>query len=154
MLTYLKEITFAWVITINFCFSDQFILALFLAILGYHNYISKLKHQYVKKIFKINQTNINSHFSYREDMRNSFNFLLIALISMDSCFLFLCLLEGVRKIGYASNIQVLLFPHLLYPLISIVFTASIYMTVAIAIERYIAVHYPIDYSQVSQIKVY
>jgi len=83
----------------------------------------------------------------KEDMRNSFNFLLIALISMDSCFLFLCLLEGVRKIGYASNIQVLLFPHLLYPLISIVFTASIYMTVAIAIERYIAVHYPIDYSQ-------
>ena len=93
-------------------------------------------------------------FSCREDMRNSFNFLLIALISMDSCFLFLCLFEGVRKIGYASNIQVLLFPHLLYPLTSIVFTASIYMTVAIAIERYIAVHYPIDYSQVSYIKVY
>jgi len=84
----------------------------------------------------------------KEDMRNSFNFLLIALISMDSCFLFLCLLEGVRKeASYVSNIQVLLFPHLLYPLISIVFTASIYMTVAIAIERYIAVHYPIDYSQ-------
>ena len=94
-------------------------------------------------------------FSCREDMRNSFNFLLIALISMDSCFLFLCLLEGVRKeSSYVTNIQVLLFPHLLYPLISIVFTASIYMTVAIAIERYIAVHYPIDYSQVSYIKVY
>ena len=94
-------------------------------------------------------------FSCREDMRNSFNFLLIALISMDSCFLFLCLLEGVRKErSYVTNIHVLLFPHLLYPLISIVFTASIYMTVAIAIERYIAVHYPIDYSQVSYIKVY
>ena len=131
------------------------IIALFSAILGLHDYISKLKHPYVKKIFKTNQTNINSHFSYREDMRNSFNFLLIALISMDSCFLFLCLLEGVRKeASYVSNIQVLLFPHLLYPLISIVFTASIYMTVAIAIERYIAVHYPIDYSQVSHSKVY
>merc|ERR1712223_2291972 len=47
----------------------------------------------------------------------------------------------------ASELHVLMFPHFLYPLLQIAVTASIYMTVAIATERYIAVHYPIDYSQ-------
>ena len=82
-------------------------------------------------------------------MRNSFNFLLIALICMDSCFLFGAILDGFRKINMASELHVLMFPHFLYPLLQIAVTASIYMTVAIATERYIAVHYPIDYSQVS-----
>ena len=42
------------------------------------------------------------------------------------------------------------FPYFLYPAISISMTASVFMTVGIALERYIAVHYPIDYSQVSE----
>ena len=32
----------------------------------------------------------------------------------------------------------------------IMMTASIFMTVAIAMERYVAVHYPIDYNQVNE----
>ena len=91
----------------------------------------------------------------REDMRNSFNFLLIALICMDSCFLVAMMCESFRKGFYlASDIHIFLFPYLLYPLLSIAVTGSIYMTVAIAFERYIAVHYPIDYSQVSQRTVF
>ena len=43
----------------------------------------------------------------------------------------------------------LLFPHLLYPGQMIVMTASVFMTVAIAMERYVAVHYPLDYNFVS-----
>ena len=82
-------------------------------------------------------------------MRNSFNFLLIALIVMDSCFLLGSIFESLRKNYLATHLHIILFPHLLYPLLSIAVTASIYMTVAIATERYIAVHYPIDYSQVS-----
>ena len=82
-------------------------------------------------------------------MRNSFNFLLIALICMDSCFLVMAICESFRK-GFAltSTLHLVMFPYFLYPLLSIAVTASIYMTVAIALERYIAVHYPIDYSQV------
>ena len=84
-------------------------------------------------------------------MRNSFNFLLIALICMDSCFLVMAICESFRK-GFAltSTLHLVMFPYFLYPLLSIAVTASIYMTVAIALERYIAVHYPIDYSQVSK----
>jgi hypothetical protein len=86
----------------------------------------------------------------REDMRNSFNFLLIALICMDSCYLVASILESFRRgFNLTTTVHILLFPYLFYPFISIAVTGSIFMTVAIAFERYIAVHYPIDYSQVS-----
>ena len=83
-------------------------------------------------------------------MRNSFNFLLIALICMDSCYLIGSILESFRKgLDMVSVVHVFMFPYFLYPLLSIAVTGSIFMTVAIAFERYIAVHYPIDYSQVN-----
>ena len=122
------------------------------------------------------------YWYFREDMRNSFNFLLIALICMDSCYLVGAILESFRKCFLlASDIHIQMFPYFLYPGINIagkfrlkrpttiktlyksemkiwklklnsniiVFTVtcSIIMTVGIALERYIAVHYPIDYSQ-------
>ncbi len=46
-----------------------------------------------------------------------------------------------------SDLHIVLFPYILYPFTQIAFTASIFMTVAIALERFIAVHYPINYSQ-------
>ena len=42
----------------------------------------------------------------------------------------------------------ILYPQLIYPLSGIALTASIYMIVAITLERYSAVHYPVDYRQV------
>ena len=42
-------------------------------------------------------------------------------------------------------------PQFIYPLSNISLTASIYMTVAISLERYCAAHYPMDYRQVSTI---
>ena len=48
----------------------------------------------------------------------------------------------------ATFIHIYLFPYLLYPCQMIMMSASIFMTVAIAMERYVAVHYPIDYNQV------
>ncbi len=43
--------------------------------------------------------------------------------------------------------HIILFPYLLYPFNQIAITASIFLTVAIALERFIAVHYPLNYSQ-------
>ena len=37
---------------------------------------------------------------------------------------------------------------MLYPGHMIAMTGSVFMTVAIAMERYVAVHYPLDYNQV------
>ena len=85
-------------------------------------------------------------------MRNSFNLLLIALSFFDSCYLLGAILESFRKsFDLATDVHMLLFPYLLFPGMIISMTASVFMTVAIAMERYVAVHYPLDYNQVSQV---
>ena len=43
--------------------------------------------------------------------------------------------------------DIVLFPYFLYPVNQVAISGSIFMTVAIAWERYVAVHYPIDYNQ-------
>lgn len=85
----------------------------------------------------------------RKEMRNSFNLLLVSLACFDSTYLFGSILESFRKIfDLASDMHIILFPHLLYPFNQVAISGSIFMTVAIAWERYIAVHYPLDYNQV------
>ena len=76
----------------------------------------------------------------RKEMINTFNILLVALTCFDSVFLFATILENFRDhniFNMATDMHLLLFPHLLYPLWSFTFTASIFMTVAIALERYV-----------------
>ena len=81
----------------------------------------------------------------RKSMRNSFNFLLIALAIYDSCYIFLDILQKRKELH--TSAYIILFPYLLYPLEMIAMTGSILLTVAIALERYTAVHYPISYRQ-------
>ena len=77
-------------------------------------------------------------------MRNAFNLLLISLLGFDSWFLFGCILENVRRnFDLASNLHTLLFPYFLYPTANVAMSGSIFMTVAISLERYFAVHHPI-----------
>ena len=84
----------------------------------------------------------------RKEMRNSFNLLLVSLAIFDSTYLFGSILESFRKnFDMASDWHIVLFPHLLYPFNQVAISGSIFMTVAIAWERYIAVHYPLDYNQ-------
>lgn len=84
-----------------------------------------------------------------KDMRNSFNLLLIALAFFDGCYNFGSILESFRKsFKMATTVHIILFPYFLYPFQMIAMTASIFMTVAIAMERFFAVHYPLDYNQV------
>ena len=84
---------------------------------------------------------------FRKEMRNSFNYLLISLLCFDSLYLFGALLENMRREFFGAilvtDLHVILFPYLLYPAMNVVMSASICMTAAIALERYIAVHYPI-----------
>jgi hypothetical protein len=85
-------------------------------------------------------------------MRNSFNLLLVTLAAFDAVYLACAVLESFRKVfGLASDVHVVLFPHLLYPLYQITMTGSIFMTVAVAGERFTAVQYPHDYNRVSSL---
>ena len=77
-------------------------------------------------------------------MRNSFNLLLIALICFDSWYLFGMILETFRRtFRIYTDAHTILFPYILFPAQFVAMSASIFMTVGIALERYIAVHYPI-----------
>lgn len=85
-----------------------------------------------------------------KSMRNSFNLLLIALATIDNTYLFISVVESCRRrFHLETDLHLLLFPYFLYPLHSMAMTGSILMTVAIALERYNAVHWPISYSQVN-----
>ena len=93
---------------------------------------------------------ISSLILASKEMRNAFNLLLIALAFFDSCYLFGSILESFRKsFNLVTRVHTFLFPYLLFPGQMIVMTASVFMTVAIAMERYVAVHYPLDYNFVS-----
>jgi hypothetical protein len=77
--------------------------------------------------------------------------MLIALALFDSGYLLGSILESFRKSFHLfSRVHMLLFPYFLYPGQTIMMSASIFMTVAIAMERYVAVHYPLDYNQVNK----
>ena len=84
----------------------------------------------------------NSLASYilisRKEMRNAFNMLLVTLACFDSLYLFGSILESFRKtevFDMATETHIVLFPYLLYPFTQFAFISSIFMTVAIALER-------------------
>lgn len=86
----------------------------------------------------------------RPSMRNSFNLLLVTLAFVDLTFLVLNVAESLR-VQFAVHVRLhfLLVPHFFYPMKFVALTASIFLTVAIALERFMAVHYPLDYNVVS-----
>ena len=82
----------------------------------------------------------------RQAMRNSFNMLLIALALVDATYLVGSILKSMReRFKVISYAHIVLVPTFLHPLQSIAMTASILLTVAIALERFVAVHYPMRY---------
>lgn len=86
---------------------------------------------------------------FDKDMRNSFNFMLIALSVCDSWYLLGSILESFRKsFNLMSKAHTYLFPHFLFPGQMIAMTSSVYLTMAISVERFAAVHYPLNYHQV------
>jgi len=94
----------------------------------------------------------------RKSFRSNFNNLLIALASFDLLFLVISFTEAIRNNfgdpdprgssrvgGLISMVHVLLFPHFIYPLANILLTCSVFMTVSISIERYLAIFRPLVY---------
>ena len=79
----------------------------------------------------------------QKSTKNIFNSLLICLFLFDSLILFIGLIWSFQTyFDISSNIQIILFPVLVHPLKNMSMTASIFMTVAIAHERYAAIKEP------------
>ena len=87
-----------------------------------------------------------------KDHKSLFYMSLTILTFFDSIFNITDVLESIRKIHYnrtscaemtfAHELHLHLWPQFLYPLRSVAMTCSIYMTVVLSIERYIAVSRP------------
>ena len=94
----------------------------------------------------------------QKSFKSNFNNLLIALAVLDLMFLLLSLVEANMAIfhehlGDSNHLLVILIfesynhllPYFLYPFRNIFFSASIFMTVSISIERYLAIYFPLVY---------
>ena len=79
-------------------------------------------------------------------LTNVFNRTLAILAVLDAIFNMCDILESVRMFhgGGCRSAHVYLFPYVLYPLQNITMVASIYATVVVAVERYLAVTRPIS----------
>ena len=85
--------------------------------------------------------------------KNLFNMTLTMLTIFDSFFNVTDILECIRnvfhdrsscsEISFIQTIHIYLWPQVLYPLRNIAMTSSIYMTIVLATERYLAVSRPI-----------
>ena len=80
-----------------------------------------------------------------KDMYNStFNRLLIVLVVSDNLYLTFAFFECLRTdIGVTNEFHTQMFVYALYPSHNIMLCVSIYLTVALSMERYFAVNKPI-----------
>ena len=82
----------------------------------------------------------------KESAQNLFNNLLITLFIADSVYLVLANMESFLNVLIASDyLYFMLFPNFIYPGRWMAMTMSIFITVAIAHERYVAVLNPIKH---------
>ena len=80
--------------------------------------------------------------------RNNFNQLAALLFLIDSIYLTFSVLTTLQiRLDLASYSLTMIFPKFTYPLWSISLTLSIFLTVGITHERYIAIKYPIIHRQ-------
>ena len=80
-----------------------------------------------------------------KSLRNSFNKLIATLAIFDLIYLMTMLLESLKKLGLQTDTHIIISPYFLYPLNSISLMCSIYMTIGITLERFMAVYHPLDY---------
>ena len=80
--------------------------------------------------------------------RNNFNQLASLLFLIDSIYLTFSVLTTLQiRLDLASYTLTMIFPKFTYPVWSISLTLSIFLTVGITHERYIAIKYPIIHRQ-------
>ena len=78
-------------------------------------------------------------------MRNNFfNRLLICLAIFDSLYLF-CEISEVFRLWHYTYFQQHVFAKFVYPIRSVFLCSSIYMTIALTLERYQAITSPVEY---------
>ena len=79
----------------------------------------------------------------QKSIKNVFNYLMIILMYVDSVYLFINITRyTLDHIIYSDRLYNQVFPHFLYPANNITMMASIWLTVALSHERYVAILRP------------
>lgn len=78
-------------------------------------------------------------------MSSIFNRLLVFLTIFDNVFILCCILEAFRKYIYPTEVHQIIFIYFLFQVQNIALTCSIYATVVLATERFMAVSKPVEY---------
>ena len=79
---------------------------------------------------------------------NNFNQLMVILFVLDSFYLLLSLITTIkRNFGFKNRTLTIIYPKFIYPISSISLTMSIFMTVGMAHERFVAIKHPITHRQ-------
>ena len=84
----------------------------------------------------------------RKELSSLFNQLLVVLVIYDLIYLLTMMMDSMTKLGIEPEIHALIAPYTFYPMNAISMMGSIYMTMAVGMERYIAVNYPMEYTLV------
>ena len=96
----------------------------------------------------LNLTAICAILLTRLSSRNNFNQLIAILFLLDTIYLVFSLLTTLQiRLGVDHRNLILIFPKFTYPVWNISLTLSIFLTVGVAHERYIAIKYPIIHRQ-------
>ena len=74
---------------------------------------------------------------FRKDMWNSFNALIVVLTIIDTllCIFLMTDYTFARAFELHTVIYTMLYPYFIYPMVNIMLSASIYLTVVLGIER-------------------
>ncbi|TRY78311.1 hypothetical protein TCAL_05014 [Tigriopus californicus] len=102
-------------------------------------------------LFGLFGNTLSINILWGKDMRNAFNCLLIVLAAVDSFLIVLAMFDYsfVRAFGLTFDLYTYMFPYFLYPATNVVLCMSIFMVVAIAFERFLAVCRPYEYRAMS-----
>ena len=76
---------------------------------------------------------------FRKDMWNSFNALIVVLTIIDTllCIFLMTDYTFARAFELHTVIYTMLYPYFIYPMVNIMLSASIYLTVVLGIERWV-----------------
>ena len=86
--------------------------------------------------------------TFKKDLYNLFNRLLLWLLWFDNCVLITWILSRLYiDFEIRTNFFIWMFPYFTFPFGSIAQSASTFMVVALAHERYLAVRNPVKYNQ-------
>ena len=86
----------------------------------------------------------------KKDLYNLFNRLLTCLLCFDNCLLVSWIFFRLYvDFNIKTDLFIWIFPYFTYPFVNIATTASTFMTVGLAHERYLCVRDPVKYNQLT-----